>query len=110
MIIKQLLKGESQPQHVPGGGCSDCPSEDQCHRGGLPSMIYVIKRPKKPTSMFTFTDINWSVSHKTVDLVSMKVSCVFLLTTVTPVLQVHPLFPLDFDLLLIQGVISNICL
>ena len=32
-------------------------------------MIYVIERPKKPTSMFTylFTDINWSVSHKAVE-------------------------------------------
>ena len=69
MIIKQLLGGESQPQHVPGGGCSDCPSEDQCNRGGLPSMIYVIERPKKPTLMFNylFTDINWSVSHKAVE-------------------------------------------
>ena len=47
MIIKQLLKGESQPQHVPGGGCSDCPSEDQCNRGGLPPIIHQIKRPKK---------------------------------------------------------------
>ena len=54
MIIKQLLGGESQPQHVPGGGCSDCPSEDQCNQGGFPPIIYQIKRPKKSILMFTY--------------------------------------------------------
>ena len=52
--MKQLLKGESQPQHVPGGCCSNCPSEDQCNQGGFPPIIYQIKRPKKSTLMFSY--------------------------------------------------------
>ena len=54
-------------------------------------------------NVFLFTDTNWPMSGKAVDLVSMKVSCVFLLTTVTPTFLTSP-----YSLLPILTLLENI--